>query len=114
VTKVVLGQIATDSAWRAILRMFSSRSWAQIVHLQFKLSGMRKGESTTCVAYYSKMKGSADELAAGGKCLDDEEVVTYILAGLDFEYNPFVEAFIAKTEPHTLNDLYSQLLTAEA
>jgi hypothetical protein len=75
---------------------------------------MHKGESTTCVAYYSKMKGFADELAAAGKCLDDEEVVTYILAGLDFEYNPFVESFITKTKPQMLNDLYSQLLTAEA
>jgi hypothetical protein len=60
------------------------------------------------------MKGFTDEMAAVGKHLDDEEVITYILAGLDFEYNPFVEAFMVKTEPQTLNDLYSQLLTTEA
>jgi hypothetical protein len=53
------------------------------------------------------MKGFTDEMAAVGKHLDDEEVITYILAGLDFEYNPFVEAFMVKTEPQTLNDLYS-------
>jgi uncharacterized membrane protein YgcG len=118
VTKEVLGQIAMEtlaaSAWRAILGMFSSQSWARIVHLRSMLSGTRKGESTTCVAYYTKMKGFADEMVAVGKRLDDEEVITYILIGLDFEYNSFVEAFTAKTEPHTLNDLYSQHLTAEA
>jgi hypothetical protein len=60
------------------------------------------------------MKGFADEMVAAGKRLDDEEVITYILAVLDFEYNPFVEAFTAKTKSQTLNDLYLQLLTAEA
>jgi hypothetical protein len=67
------------------------------------LSGTRKGESKgesiTCAVYYAKMKGFTDEMAAAGKRLNDEEVITYILAGLDFEYNPFVEAFTAKTEP---------------
>jgi hypothetical protein len=93
--------------------MFSSQSWAQIIHLRSKLLGTRKGESTTCSAYYTKMEGFIDEMAAAGKRLDDEEMITYILAGLDFEYNHFVEAFTAKTKPQTLNDLYSQLLTAE-
>jgi hypothetical protein len=103
VIKELLGQIATESsaadAWRAILGMFSSQSRARIVHLRSKLSGTRKGESITCVVYYAKMKGFTDEMAAAEKCLNDEEVITYILAGLDFEYNPFVEAFTAKTEP---------------
>jgi hypothetical protein len=53
------------------------------------------------------MKGFADEMAAACKCLDDEEVITCIVARLDFEYNPFVEAFTAMMEPQTLNDLYS-------
>jgi hypothetical protein len=60
------------------------------------------------------MKGYTDEMAGAGKHLDDEEVITYILAGLDIDFNPFVEVFTTKTEPYTLNDLYSQLLTAEA
>jgi hypothetical protein len=94
--------------------MFASQSWARIIHLQSKLSGTRKGNSTTFVAYYAKMKGFADEMAATGKCLDDEEVITYILAELNFEYNPFVDAFTTKTEPQTLNDHYSHLLTTEA
>jgi hypothetical protein len=41
-------------------------------------------------------------------------VICYILIWFDFDFNPFIEAFTVKTEPQTLNDLYSQLLTAEA
>jgi hypothetical protein len=47
-------------------------------------------------------------------CLDDEEIICYILAGLDFEFNPFVQAFTTKMGPQMLNDLYSQLITTEA
>jgi hypothetical protein len=53
------------------------------------------------------MEGFAGEMAAARKRLDDEEVITYILVGLDFKYNPFVEAFTANTKPQMLNDLYS-------
>jgi hypothetical protein len=63
---------------------------------------------------YVQMKGFTNEMAAADKRLDDEEVISYILAGLDIDFNPFVEAFTAKTKPQTLNDLYSQLLISEA
>jgi hypothetical protein len=93
--------------------MFTLQLWVHIVHLRSKLSSTRKGEST-CIAYYAQMKGFRDEMATTGKHLDEEEVICYILLGLEHESNPFVEAFVAKTEPRTLNDLFSQLLTAEA
>jgi hypothetical protein len=66
------------------------------------------------VAYYSMMKGFADEMAAVGKRLDNEDVICYILAGLDIDFNHFVEAFTAKTEPQILQDMYSQLVIVEA
>jgi hypothetical protein len=99
--------------WRAILGMFMSQSQARIVHLRSKLSCTCKGEST-CTAYFTHMKGFTDEMVAVEKHLDDEEVICYILEGLDHEFSTFVETFMAKTEPQTLNDLFSQLLTAEA
>jgi hypothetical protein len=104
---------STAGAWHAILGMFGSQSRARIVHLRSKLSSTRKGD-LSCASYYAKMKGYADEMAVAGKCLDGEDVTCYILASLDFEFNPFVEAFTAKTNPQTLHDLYSQLLVAEA
>jgi hypothetical protein len=36
------------------------------------------------------MKGFADEMAVTGQQLDDEEVICYIRAGLDVDFNPFV------------------------
>jgi hypothetical protein len=94
VTKEVLGQIATESSatgtWHAILGMFASQTRVRIVQLRSKLFGTCKSESTTCIVYCAKMEGFAGEMAAARKHLDDEEVITYILVGLDFKYNPFV------------------------
>ncbi|XBI32328.1 hypothetical protein VPH35_055792 [Triticum aestivum] len=61
------------------------------------------------------MKGLADELAAAGKKMDEDDLVSQILQGLDADYNPFVSAISAKTNEQviTLADLYSGLLVAE-
>jgi hypothetical protein len=95
VTKEVLGQVATETlaadAWHTIVGMFSSQSRARVVHLCSKLATTHKGHAT-CAAYYVQMKGFADEMAAVGKRLDEEEVICYILAGFDVDFNPFVEA----------------------
>jgi hypothetical protein len=53
------------------------------------------------------MKSLADELASAGKALEDEELVSYVLAGLDFEYNPVVPVIVARVEPISIGELYA-------
>lgn len=38
------------------------------------------------------MKLLADDMSSAGKPLDDEELVSYIFAGLDFDYNSMVSS----------------------
>jgi hypothetical protein len=59
------------------------------------------------------MKGFADEMAAAGKPLEDDDFISYVLTGLDQDYNSFVENVTSKTEV-LLGAPYSQLLAAEA
>jgi hypothetical protein len=68
--------------------------------------------SSTATKNFAKMKSLADEMALIGKKLDDEEL-TYILAGLDAEYNPLVSSIAARVEPITRGELYSLLLAHE-
>jgi hypothetical protein len=49
-----------------------------------------------------------------GKRLDDDDIISYILSGLEVEYNPMVEFIYAKTEPRTLSNLYAQMLSTDA
>jgi hypothetical protein len=76
------------------------------------LATTQKG-SSSAAEYVAKMKTLADEMASAGKKLDDEELISYILAGLDYEYNSLVSSIAARVEPVTLDDMYSQLLAFE-
>jgi hypothetical protein len=50
-------------------------------------------------------------MASARKKLDDEKFCSYILAGLDFEYNSLISSIAARVEPIMISELYSQLLT---
>ena len=54
------------------------------------------------------MKALASELAAAGKSLDDDELIGYLLHGLDHSYNALVAAVNANSGT-SLADLFSQL-----
>ena len=64
--------------------------------------------------YLAKIKALTDEIAYTGSSLGDGEIVSFILKGLDMEYNSVVSALSARVEPVTVIDLYNQLLSFEA
>ena len=68
----------------------------------------------TAAAYFSKMKKLGDELAAAGKVIEDDEMVTLILAGLDFDYNPLVQSVVTRPTPISVSELYSQMLAYDS
>ena len=111
-TKEILVQVSScehaAEVWSAVTDMFASQSKSRILQIRSQLSREKKGDSSAA-AYYSKMKSLADELAAVGRKLDDDEIIEYILNGLNADYNPFVSSMVSK-ENLTLNDMYAQLL----
>jgi hypothetical protein len=110
----VLGQVASHiratPVWAAIEVVFTAQSRPRILQLRLALSNAKKG-NRTATDYFSNMVQLGDEMAAARKVLDQDEMVSYILAGLDLEYNFWVSAMAAYVEPVTLGDLYSQILT---
>lgn len=115
-SREVLGQVATCAtaaeAWETLNSMFASQSRARVIQLRARLASTRKGELSASV-YFNKMKGFADEMAAAGKPLEDDDLISYILAGLDQEYNGFIENVSDRTDPVNLGDVYAQFLAAE-
>lgn len=59
--------------------------------------------------YFMKMKA----LASAGKKLEDEELVSYILTGLDLDFNPLVFAVATQVEPISVRELYTQPISFE-
>jgi hypothetical protein len=117
VTREVLQQVSSCktavAAWKTIEHAFGSHTRARAVNTRMALVNTQKGNMSIS-EYVNKMCALGDEMTSVGKPLDDEEMVSYILAGLDFEYNPVVSAVVTQVEPFSLNELYGQLLSYES
>jgi hypothetical protein len=72
--------------WRAVEGMFSSMTRARAVNTRIALATMKKG-NLSMAEYVGKMRSLADEITSTGKTIDDDKLVSYILAGLDYDYN---------------------------
>jgi len=116
VSKEVLVQLSTCTTsaeiWKTILDMTASKSRGRIINTQMALATAQKGISTIA-EYFGKIKSLADDMASAGKRLEDEEVASYILAGLDAEYNPVVSSVSSCISNLTLAKLYTQLVSWE-
>lgn len=115
-SKEILGRISSEvtaaKAWAAIESMFVSQSRARVIATRMALATVSKGSSTIS-EYFAKVKGLADDMASAGRKIEDEELVSYILTGLDLDYDPVVSAVAARVEPISVNELYTQLISHE-
>ena len=68
-----------------------------------------KKEDKTINTYFHEMKALSDSLTSIGEPLRDAEFISYILAGLDKEYDALFEVVTNRTTPMPICDLFSQL-----
>jgi hypothetical protein len=57
--------------------------------------------------YFSTMRGYVDEMAAAGKALDNDDIVFYILNGLEADYNSLIAHVNGMTDPISPETLYT-------
>lgn len=77
--------------------MYAAQTRARSINVRLALATTQKG-TMSISEYVGKMKAPGDEMTAAGKPLDDEEMVAYILNGLDAEYNSVYTALVTKSE----------------
>ncbi|KAK1647815.1 hypothetical protein QYE76_065620 [Lolium multiflorum] len=118
-TPAVLGHVqllkTSEQVWEALDRTFASRSKARIVQLRTALVKPKKRD-TSMSAYFQHTKKIADTMATIGNPLGDDEIVSYILAGLGEDHENFTTSMsvIAANEDFTQGDLYGHLTAYEA
>jgi hypothetical protein len=61
----------------------------------------------TVAEYVGRMRSLGDDMAAAGRSLDDDELVEYILTGLDEEYDSLVSSVLTRAYPISVGELYS-------
>ncbi|XP_066396527.1 uncharacterized protein [Miscanthus floridulus] len=108
----IIAAETAEQAWSTVEKMFSAQTRAKTMNLRLALTTTKKG-NMSITDYVAKMKGFADEMAAVGKALDDEELAAHICNGLDADYNPVVTSVTARTDPISIPELYAQLLSFE-
>jgi hypothetical protein len=98
--------------WTYITSSFESQSRARVINMRSALS-MTKKSDITISKYVAKMKALTDEMTPVGKRLDDEDLISYILAGMDSDFDPIISAIAARVEPIVVTKLYGELLSHE-
>jgi hypothetical protein len=115
-SKEILTQVSstttTPEAWKEIKGIFASQIRARTINTQLALGNTCKGYMSV-VKYFGKMKALGDEMKVARRPLDDEDLVEYIITGLDEEYTPLIFALCARVEPNSLSELFSHLLNFE-
>jgi hypothetical protein len=94
--------------WKAVEEMFASQSSSKIMNLRIALANTKKNNMSLS-AFFTKMQGYADEMAAAGKPLPEDELVSFLLAGLGGHYNALVAALGVVKTPLSVAELYSQI-----
>nr|AAK53852.1 Putative retroelement [Oryza sativa Japonica Group] len=114
VLQQVAGAKTAAQAWSMINDMFTCKSKAGAINVLLALTTTQKGPISIS-EYIAKMRSLGDEMAGAGKPLDDEELIAYIINGLNSDFDATVEGLMAtaRIAPLSISHVYSQLLSYE-
>jgi hypothetical protein len=108
------GLNTSRSAWAYLAGRYADQSRSRISHLKRQLQALQQG-SKTCTEYLNQAKTWADQLAAVGKPVDDDDLISFIISGLNPIYHSFIAAFSLANRSCEMSftDFQSELLSHE-
>jgi hypothetical protein len=81
--------------WEALSAMHSLQSRAQVMRLRMQLATITKHDQRVA-EYFTRMQSLEDAMTAAGSKMQDDDLASYILAGLNVEWNPLVTAMTTR------------------
>ena len=108
---LVVGLRSARDIWCALETNFASRLTAKVMQYIQQLHRLKK-DSLKMSEYLIKMRTYFDLLASVG--ISDGEQVLHVLGGLSQAYDPTVSAITSRSDPWSLGDVRSFLMSFEA
>jgi hypothetical protein len=114
VLSTVYGLDTSQQVWAALSSRFASQSRSRITHLKKNLQNLKQG-STSCSEYLRIAKSSADQLAAVGLTVKDDDLISLVMNGLNPSFTNFITSYSIATREKQLNfdDFHDELLNHE-
>ena len=109
----VIGCSTSSEVWITLEKLFASQSKTRILQLHIQLQSIKKN-SLTMGEYFAKIKRVADNLAAAGQPISNDDKIMYLLAGLGSNYDPVVASVTSKPDSFSLQEIQAILLNQEA
>ncbi|XP_062173574.1 uncharacterized protein LOC133879040 [Alnus glutinosa] len=93
---------------------FASQSKSRITQLKRQLQTIRQ-DTKTCAEYLQLAKGFADQLAIVGNPIDDADLISFLIGGLNSSFNPFITSYSLATRDNSMkfDDFRDELLNHE-
>ncbi|XP_047057711.1 heat shock 70 kDa protein 18-like [Lolium rigidum] len=112
VVGMVLFAATSREAWETLAGAFASHSTARSTGIRAQMNDLKKGDLSV-TSYFHQMKALSDTLTSIGQPLRSEEFISYVLSGLDGEFDALFEVINMRETPIPIRDLFSQLQATE-
>ncbi|KAA8540491.1 hypothetical protein F0562_024590 [Nyssa sinensis] len=107
--------VTTDYlVWNTLSNRFAPHSRSRISHLKRQLQTLNQSNKT-CTDYLLTAKNWSNQLAVVGKPVDEEDLISYVVGGLNSAYHPFIKSlnFATRDSSITFDDFQTELLNYE-
>lgn len=114
ILSTVFGLHTSQQVWNLLAHKYASQSRSRVSHLKRQLQCLHQG-SKTCSEYLQFAKNCANQLAVIGKPTDDEDLIFFVISGLNSTFNTFVTTISVTTRdnPLSFQDFQDELLNHE-
>ncbi|KAA8538352.1 hypothetical protein F0562_027825 [Nyssa sinensis] len=110
----VYGLTTSRQVWTLLASRFASQSKSRVAYLKRQLQTLRQG-TQPCSQFLQTAKSLADQLAIVGKPVDDDDLISYLISGLNPSFHAFITSYSFATRQTSLSfdEFQTELLNYE-
>lgn len=112
VQAMILHCVTSKEAWRLLDRFLSPLCSIHLKSLRTKLHTTKKKTDVTMSEYLMDVRATVDALRAAGSSIEEEEIIDYVVDGLDESYRSFL-THLHFNPTTSFDELVSHLLQEE-